>query len=302
VAVADDMRAATPGPRAVPPKVERGLSAGRAQMKRDAAKRRLCIRFTRGDTFWHIDERSHLNFTQTVTTAAGGGKPPHKIRNSYNFIGPIVEDKVSAATQRIPNFEINPATTDPEDAGAAKLSEKVAIYGYDQWRMRDTAIDSVMTAVAHGGASYTMPYWEPNVGPYTEVDGTYIGQGEVRLIVMNGNEVYWAAGAEFETSPWWATERARLIDDVRKTPGYVGGDLEANASISDIPTDRQPADNMVIVTECFERPCPAYPRGRWMTIVNGRVVVDARLIDPRNVNWWQDYPNQTPDGRSSTSR
>jgi hypothetical protein len=25
-------------------------------------------------------------------------------------------------------------------------------------------------------------------------------------------------------------------------------------------------------------------------------VVDARLIDPRNVNWWQDYPNQTPDG------
>ena len=40
-----------------------------------------------------------------------------------------------------------------------------------------------------------MPYWEPNVGPYTEVDGDWIGQGDVRLIVLNGNEVYWEAGA-----------------------------------------------------------------------------------------------------------
>ena len=64
-------------------------------MKQDAAKRRLCIRFERGDTWWYIDERQRLNATQTVTTAMGGGKPPHRIRNTFNFIRPIVEDKVS---------------------------------------------------------------------------------------------------------------------------------------------------------------------------------------------------------------
>ena len=284
-------------PLPVPNKVLASMNRGRAVMKRDASKRRLCVRFERGDTWWHIDERSKLNFTQTVTTAAGGGKPPHKIRNSYNFIGPIIEDKVSSATQRIPSFEIDPSTTDPEDAGAAKLSEKVAIYGYDTWRMRKTAIDAVKTAVGHGGASYTMPFWEPNVGPYTPVDGDYIGQGDVRLLVLGGNEVYWEAGSDYETSPWWATERARLIESVRQTPGYVGGELSPDASTSDIPTDRNPTDNMVMVTEFFERPCPKWPRGRWFTIAQGKVVVDARLIDPRNEYPWQDFPLQDPDGQ-----
>jgi hypothetical protein len=158
-------------------------------MKRDAAKRRLCMRFERGETFCG-STKSHLNQTPTTTTASGGGKPPHKIRNSYNFIRPIVEDKVSAATQRIPGFNVDPSTNDPEDAGAAKLAEKAAIYGYDQWRMRGTAVDAVKTAIAHGGASYTMPYWEPNVGPYVNVDNQWVGQGDVRLTSQR-NEVYW---------------------------------------------------------------------------------------------------------------
>jgi hypothetical protein len=283
-------------PLPVPNEVQAGNARGRAVMKRDAAKRRLCMRFERGDTWWWIDERQHLNVTQTVTSAGGGGKPPHKVRNSYNFIRPIVEDKVSAATQRIPGFNVDPSTNDPEDAGAAKLSEKASIYGYDQWRMRRASVDAVKTAIAHGGASYTIPYWEANIGPYVEVDGEHIGQGDIRLLVLNGNEVYWEAGAEFETSPWWCTERARLISEVKQTRGYCGGPLTANASISDIPTDRQPADNMVMVTERFERPCPKYPRGRWMTIADGKIVVDARLIDPRAEYPWQDYPLRDPDG------
>ena len=176
------------------------------------------------------------------------------------------------------------------------MSEKVAIYGYDQWRMRGTAVNAVKTAIAHGGSSYCMPYWEPNVGPYVQVDEDYVGQGDVRLIVLSGNEVYWEAGAEFETSPWWATERARVIQHVTQTPGYIGGKLAPNATTSDIPTDRRPSDNMVMVTEYFERPCPKYPRGRWLTISDGKVIVDARLIDPRNEQVWQDYPLKDPDG------
>jgi hypothetical protein len=289
-------RDVTPRLLPVPPKVERQMRSGREVMKRDAAKRRLCMRFERGDTFWWIDDKQHLNQQSTVTTASGGGKPPHKIRNTYNFIRPIVEDKVSAATQRIPQFDVEASTNDPEDAGAAKLSEKVCLYGYDQWRMRGTAIDAVKTAVAHGGASYTLAYWEPNIGPYVEVDGDFIGQGDIRLLVLNGNEVYWNPGSKFETSPWWVVERARDIDEVYKTAGYVGGKLTPNASVSDIPTDRQPAENLVMVSDLYERPCPQYPRGRWMTIAEGRIIIDARLIDPRAEYPWQDYPVEDPDG------
>jgi hypothetical protein len=282
-------------PLPVPPDVERGMRRGRAVMKRNAAKRRLCMRFERGDTFWYVNDRNQLDFTPTVTAATGGGKPPHKIRNAYNFIRPIVEDKVSSATQRIPNFEIDPATADPEDAGAAKLSEKVSIYGYDQWKLRNTAIDATKTAVAHGGASYTWTYWEPNVGPYIRVGDKAVGIGDVRQCVLNGNQVYWEAGCDYESSPWWAIERARLIDEVKRTPGYVGGDLKPDARTSDIATDA-PDNNMAMVTEFFERPCPKWPWGRWFTIAAGQVVVDARLIDPRNEYPWQGYPLVDADG------
>jgi hypothetical protein len=290
-----DLRAAPQRPLPVPPDVERATRRGRAAMKRDAPKRRLCMRFERGDSFWFVTERNQLDFTPTVTAATGGGKPPHKIRNSYNFIRPIVEDKVSSATQRIPNFEIDPATTDPEDAGAAMLSEKVAIYGYNAWRLRNTAIDAVKTAIAHGGASYTQVYWEPNVGPYLRVGDQAVGVGDVRVIVMNGNQVYWESGCAYEASPWWATERARLIDEVKRTPGYVGGELTPDATTSDIATDR-PNDQMVMVTEVYERPCPKWPWGRWFTIAQGKVIVDARLIDPRNEYPWQGYPLVDADG------
>jgi hypothetical protein len=227
-------------PVPVPPKLTGQLRRGRETMKRNAARRRLCMRFERGDTFWWVDEKAKLNQTATVTTAAGGGKPPHKVRNTYNFIRPIIEEKVSAATQRIPNFEVDPSTNDPEDAGAAKMSEKTAIYGYDQWRMRAVAIDAVKTAIGLGGASYTMPYWQPNVGPYVQVDDDWIGQGDVELRVFNGNEVYWQSGVEFERSPWWATEVAVTSTRSASAPATSAGRWRpTRPSLTSRPTGRR---------------------------------------------------------------
>jgi hypothetical protein len=195
--------------------------------------------------------------------------------------------------------EIDPATTDPEDAGAAKLSEKVAVYGYDQWDFRHMAIDAVKTAIAYGGSSYTLVYWEPNVGPYKQVGGKWIGDGEVRWHVFSGNEVYWEDGSSYENSRWWAVERAKLIDEIYLMPGYAGGELIADASTSDIPTDRRPGERMCIMTDYFERPCPKYPQGRWMTIANGRVVIDARKLqdyEQETDQYWQEYPVRDVDG------
>ena len=59
--------------------------------------------------------RGVLDFQPTVTTA-GTGKPPHRIRNTYNFIRPIIEAKISAATQRIPILDLPLPTPPPEGA------------------------------------------------------------------------------------------------------------------------------------------------------------------------------------------
>ena len=287
---------ATPVPSIpVPSVIQQSLTRGRAQMKRDAGKRRLCMRFERGDSFFYLDERDRLQSQALITSPAGGGKPPHRIRNRYNFIRPIIEDKVSAATQRVPSFEVDPATTDPEDAGAAKMAEKVAIYGYDQWRYRRATVDTVKLAIGMGGSGYAMPYFDPNIGPYTQVDDQQVGQGDIRIRVFNGNEVAWEPGVDFELSPWWSTEQAHPIPQVKEIPGYVGGELAPDASTWDVPNER-PADNrLVIVTNYYERPCPKWPRGRWLTICNNRVIVDNRRVDPTSEWPWQEYPLRDSD-------
>ena len=285
-------------PIEIPAGVRMPMDRGRERMKEKASRRRLCIRFARGESWWWLDSRDGMNLTPHVTDQRGG-KPPHKQRNQYNFIAPIVEDKVSTATQRIPSYEIDPATTDPEDAGAAKLSEKVAIYGYDKWDYRHMAIDAVKTAIAHGGSSYTLIYWEPNVGPYKQVGDRWVGDGEVRWHVFDGNSVYWEDGAKYEDSRWWAVERAKLIDEIYLMPGYAGGELIADASTSDIPTDRRPGERMCVMTDYFERPCPKYPQGRWLTIANGRVIIDARKLEDyeqETDEFWQEYPVRDVDG------
>lgn len=256
----------------IPVPVEARLRRGRKAMRDDAPKRRMCMHFEKGNSYWYLTGEGKLGLQSNVAISQGGTKPNHRIRNTYNFIRPIVEAKVSAATQRIPSFDVTPSTTDPEDLGAAKLAEKVALYGYTQWDLRDVAVDVAKLAIGGGGEGYALPYFDSTVGPYVDVDGELVGQGELKVVVLSGNEVYWEPGVKFRLSRWWATERAIPIDDVREFPGFDGKDLQPDASTSDIPTDRPSNDQLVMVTDYFERPCPKYPDGRRLRVANGRVI------------------------------
>jgi hypothetical protein len=271
----------------IPPSVSTRLRRGRAGMMRDASKRRLCVRFEEGDTYWFLDSRGGLNSQSTVTNPNGSGKPPHRVRNKYNFIKPIVTAKVSAATQRIPGFEVVPTSTDPQRVGAARLSEKISLAGYDKWRLHAVDVDATLNAIGHGGEAFALPYFDPNVGPYHEVqddqtgEPTTVGEGELKVIVLNGNQAYWEDGCDFMESRWHVVERARVIEDVEEMTGFFGPCLTPDAATSDIPTDSKP-DNMVMVTEYFERPCPKYPEGRHLVIANGRQVVPEQQYPLRN--------------------
>ena len=53
------------------------------------------------------------------------------------------------------------------------------------------------------------------------------------------------------------------------------------------------------MTDYFERPCPKCPQGRWLTIANDRVIVDARKLEDyeqETDQYWQDYPLHDVDG------
>jgi hypothetical protein len=84
-------------------------------------------------------------------------------------------------------------------------------------------------------------------------------------------------------------ERAVTVEEIKDLPGYLEGDLTADADTSDIPSG-EPADGMVMKTEYFERPCPKYPEGRYFCIANNRLVVEPAPTR-----------SSAPTARSSTS-
>lgn len=261
--------------RAVPPDVQDRLRRGRKWMREDAHKRRLCQLFLDGDAYFYIDNKSQLS---SLETRAGvtSGRPKHRIRNRYNFIRPMVDAKVSSSTTRVPGYEINPSSTDPEDVAAAMLAGKIARQGYEKWFLRELRVKAATLAIGGGGSAFALPYFDTKVGPFRGVMGEdgprMVGEGEIKVLLLNGNEVYWEPGTEFYHSRWYGVETARPIAEVQGLDGFNGAKLEADAQTGDLTRDR-PEEGMVLVTMYFERPCPRYPQGRMMTIAGTNQIV-----------------------------
>lgn len=268
----------------VPPDVEEKIKRGREAMLKDANLRELCVRFWRGDQNSYLGSTGTLLRLAEVTTSTGG-KPPHRIRNKYPFIHSVVEGKVSAATQRVPSYEVIQSTSDHRDYSAARFAEKVAAYLYDAIGVRRATTKCVTNALVQR-EGFALPYFDPNVGPFAE---TYtcpdcgkpreplgecpscgsvsdpktevIGMGEAKILTLTRSEVMWEPDQDFEESRWHAIEREMLPEEVEQMPGYVGGKLKPDSG-----------SEKVVVTTYMERPCSKYMDGRRLVIANGHVI------------------------------
>jgi len=254
------------------------LERGRKNARVDWPQLRLCKYFWQGEQYKYIDSSGMLRSLSTTVNLKGGGKPNHRVRQRFNFIDGLVQAKVSSSTQRIPSYEVVPSTTDPSDAEAAQLAEKILLYGYDKWNIRRATTELVTNAlVQREGFAY--PYWDSNVGPYMEdIDEETgevktIGQGEVKVKVLSAEQVFWEPGMSFDESPWVAIETAMYIGHVYDLPGYLGGKLTPNASAEDNPTDRdRDSEQLVMVTEYLERPSINEKNGRRLFIADNKII------------------------------
>lgn len=273
----------------IPPSIEKRLKRGRERMWIKAGERNMFMEFARGNQYLWRGKSGQVYEQSTVTNPDGSGKPRHKVRQTRNLIKPLLDAKVSGATQRIPSYEIDPSTSDHEDIGAARIAERVALAGYDIWNIRRITQKAVYYALV-ADESFTMAYYDTSIGPYiTDPEsGDTIGVGDVRLKVFSPNEVYWEPGVDFDDSRWYAIEHARPIDQLKKEEGYIGGDLKPDAEAQRVynRSDKIPqnAQNLVMVTEYFERPCADYPEGRRIVMANKKQVFMEEPYPLRNGN------------------
>lgn len=246
-------------------------------MRVDSSRRNECLQFWQGNQYVYVSSENYLVKQNTVIGDLG--KPAHRIRRSWNLIQPIIEAKVSAATQRVPSYEVNASTIDPEDSSAARLATKVAVYGYDKWNLRKV-LTKIITYSLVMGEGFAFPYFDPTVPPYIDQE-QMIGLGEVKVKVIGPNEVFWEPGVDFDDSNWHCIEQARPVHEVKYMPGYIPGKLIPDAEPSKIVGSPVPAGqhDLVLVTEYLERPCPEYPRGRKLCFAGERLISEP-----------EDYP------------
>lgn len=272
----------------VPDDLEARIKRGRDAMKDGAPLRNLCLAFSRSEQYKWIDSKNVLHEQATTSNYDGRGKPRHRVRSVRNFIFDITETEVSAVMQRVPGYDVAPTSTDPRRVQAARLARKVVYYGYEEWKTRAAIERAVRYAIA-ANEGFVWPYFDNSIGPYmtdTDDEGNErtVGEGEIRMRVYGPNEVMWEPGLKFDESRWHAIEQAQDLDSVYELEGYVGGTLEADGQQAETSRKETGQERLVLVTHYFERPSPKRPKGRWITIANGRVIVPERpypCVDPK---------------------
>lgn len=290
------------GEEKIPTAIEQKLKRGRDGLAEVLARRQLGIRFANNNHFAELnDDGTKVIDVSTATVAQGGEKPDHRVRRSTDIISPMLDRKISSATQREPEWESTAVTSDPEDYAASRIAGRLALAGYDLWGF-PTAEEKALWWAMVSEEAFGRAAWNPNVGPYTDVSihpeadvedaegnkpyegqtdpekPVFRGRGEIGVTIYSGLEVLWEPGVDFEQSRWYAVEHVRSIEEVEDEPGFLAvpeGKLKPDASTS---TDNRrtarekKGAKLCIVTEYFERPCPKYPNGQWCTYANGRKI------------------------------
>jgi hypothetical protein len=75
-----------PGGYPIPKDIDDRVKRGREAMRKDANLRRLCHKMWAGEHYWYLNVQGALRVLSTALVDMSGGKPGHRIRNTYNFL------------------------------------------------------------------------------------------------------------------------------------------------------------------------------------------------------------------------
>jgi hypothetical protein len=274
-----DQRPDRPLKQEPPNDVADRISRAMLRMRELAPLRNECWQFFRGNTYVYRTAEGQLAQLNTQPSSSGRGKPNHRVRTRRPIHMPFFRQEISYATQRVPGYEVNPTNSDPQTQNAARISEKVARYGYDKWRVK-RATEKVVTSALVADEGYAWPMWDPAVGPrlgFDEKTESDLHEGEVCIRTLSSNQVGWEPGQDFDDSRWYMVVQAVPLDQVQGMAGFVGGKITADASDRSIIGQGRPASaKMVLVTEYLERPSRQHQDGRWLTLANGRVITPEK--------------------------
>jgi hypothetical protein len=96
-------------------------------------------------------------------------KPKTAARMVVNMIAPALDQRLQVITEQRPGFRTKPATLDPDAAKRAEAQQLALEYQHDQQDMGSVIREAAYWA-GTDGVSFLCSYWEPDRGPWSEVE------------------------------------------------------------------------------------------------------------------------------------
>ena len=230
------------------------------------------LAFFDGDQY--VEQSAVTGRLERLETREGtSSKPRHRHRRVRNRFTPAITRETALCSSRVPVYECEPLNGDQQTTGTARLEEKVLLGAYQQFGVKNIAID-VMTYALTTGAGFTWAFWNPDRGPFVAPDGNrWLREGELEIQVLHQGEVFWDGG-NFEDSRWYCVRKAQPISRVKEGYGYSGPtDLKADAQTAPFEARKgEEQRDLVFVYHYMERPCSQYRDGRYLCIVQGQLI------------------------------
>lgn len=269
--------------------------------------------FLRGNQYVEWDA-----YRQTLTTTPA---PSHRQRLKINRVLPKFRARLAKFLKTRPQPVVIPASTDREDRLNARATQKVLDYLWRKLRLETKYRDALVWS-GTAGKGFWWFYWDgqktarvqqqTEFGPQT----TEAMLGDVAIEVGTPFEMLVAdqSCSRLEEQPAIMRARRRAVDEVQtrypKLKKFIKADSTAQelfhyerqigqlnskgsggAGFSDSAKneDEKSQSTHVVVKELFERPCGAYPKGRY-TVVAGDILLRTEEALPYEFDAEHPYP------------
>lgn len=208
--------------------------------------------------------------------------PKKKSRYTANRLIKIVRTEHAKIFKNRVIMSVNPASSEDEDLGAAKVGDKVAAWvEYDkklQTKDSRLVLWGLTTRIA-----FMHPYWNPALGQLANPE-TGEHEGDVDFDVLSCFEVKFDRAATCWDDVAWACKiKVRTVDyikrvygvDVKPESGITRNNLY-DVKMSFLPMESeiryQPLENVARVFEYWEKPTVEYPWGQRITYAGDKIL------------------------------